>query len=661
MANGTPITNSNVVPQRSPKPSFAQVPAITNLIRRSVRSDSIPAPAVSSSASAVNSTTDVSLNGRSISLTRWNSHYMFPKLNSSDSGSDPITTGFSAPNFWSPDWVIVTREGPTSFNNWDAALANSAPSNTKFAIGRYAFGIYDEGGQLDANVVALPSPTPGVTDLGLKGVPALADLTAMKYTAGGSTATAAAISKFVGWRDYATLQSSGTFPNLSPTPDPSAFMAHVLEPTRDFLTIPPTIYAGRTDQAFLNRKELIEFVRSTSISFNILQFLGTFSRESNVPTFKPGSIELPQRFPISRLSLVKAPGAPENAADIKKYFGLVWKDYTAGMIGPPPMPAVPGHWQYFGAGGSGLQGSIPALTTEPDFFQLLNYAEYSTEAADPSHIAATLELGAALIDQYDNDTSADPTTHTTTTMIEYSGGWGIGAENVDPARSPTPPPPGISPTPRPTISPYPMLNRPFRNVGEFGYAYKGPGTQTIDFANSTSTDGPILDLFTYNTAPIRAGIANLNTANPAVIAALIKSTVTAAPTASPAGITAANNAAASPTPNPTLGVIGHSTLGTLNNPAIGRADIVRLTAAAGTSIGSSDEQKETVARALAETTQTRTWVLLIDVIAQSGRYPPSAGALKDFVVEGEKRYWLHIAIDRFTGDIVDQQLESVSE
>lgn len=659
IARGTTITSSNISPQRSPKPSYATLPAITNLIRRSVRSDGITSPAVPSLASDVNSTGDVSLNGRSISLSRWNSHYMFPKANAGDNTSDPITTGFASPNFWSPDWVLVTRNGPTAVSSWAASLADSAAANTNFVIGRYAFGIYDEGGLLDANVVVLPSPTPSVTDIGRKGVPALADLTAMKYTAGGSVPSAASISKLVGWRNYATVKSTGTFPNLSPTPDPSPFMAYVLEPTRDFMTVAATVLSNnRTDQAFLNRKQLIEFVRSTGISFNILQFLGTFSRERNAPTYRPGSISLPQRFPLNRLALIKAPPASANEADIKKYFGLVW---DGGMAGSSGVPATPGHWKYFGATGAGLQGAIPALTTDPDFFQVLNYAEFSIETADTTHIATTLALGAAIIDQYDDGTSADPVTTTTTTMIEYSGGWVVGAENVDPARSPTPSPAGMSPTPRPTITPYPMLNRPFRNVGELGYAYKGSGAQTIDFDTTTSTDGPILDLFTYNTAPIRAGTVNLNTANPAVIAALLKSTITSEPTGSPAGITAANNAAASPTPNPTSGVIGHATLGTLNNPAVGRADIARLVAATGTAMGSSDEQKETVARSLAEVTQTRTWVLFIDVIAQSGRYPPTAGALKDFVVEGEKRYWLHIAIDRITGEVVDQQLEAVQE
>jgi hypothetical protein len=55
---------------------------------------------------------------------------------------------------------------------------------------------------------------------------------------------------------------------------------------------------------------------------------------------------------------------------------------------------------------------------------------------------------------------------------------------------------------------------------------------------------------------------------------------------------------------------------------------------------------------------------MIDVIAQSGRYPPNAASAADlakFVVQAEKRYWLHIALDRFTGGVIDQQLEAVYE
>jgi hypothetical protein len=73
-------------------------------------------------------------------------------------------------------------------------------------------------------------------------------------------------------------------------------------------------------------------------------------------------------------------------------------------------------------------------------------------------------------------------------------------------------------------------------------------------------------------------------------------------------------------------------------------------------------QRESIARALGETAQTRTWNLLIDVIAQSGRYPPNATSLTNgFVVSGEQRYWVHVAIDRFTGRVIDRQMEVVNE
>lgn len=84
------------------------------------------------------------------------------------------------------------------------------------------------------------------------------------------------------------------------------------------------------------------------------------------------------------------------------------------------------------------------------------------------------------------------------------------------------------------------------------------------------------------------------------------------------------------------------------------------TKASFTGLGNK-EARECVVRALCDATQTRTWDLMIDLIAQSGRYPPTANGLADFVVEGEKRYWLHIAIDRFTGEVIDQQLEAVYE
>ena len=48
-------------------------------------------------------------------------------------------------------------------------------------------------------------------------------------------------------------------------------------------------------------------------------------------------------------------------------------------------------------------------------------------------------------------------------------------------------------------------------------------------------------------------------------------------------------------------------------------------------------------------------------MAQSGKYPPNATPLEQFVVEGERRYWMHVAIDRFTGQIIAQEVEVPTE
>src|SRR5581483_514061 len=109
---------------------------IPNLVRVSVRSDGIPFPAVPSQASTVNSTSDASANGRSVSLPRWNRHYLVPR----PTGTDPsVTTPIG--DFGAPDWVFVSNTGTVTIT------APNAP-----VIGRYAYAIYDEGALLDVNV-----------------------------------------------------------------------------------------------------------------------------------------------------------------------------------------------------------------------------------------------------------------------------------------------------------------------------------------------------------------------------------------------------------------------------------------------------------------------------------------------------------------------------
>src|SRR6266852_366098 len=145
-----PATNAAMLPVVYGNPDTTGIP---NLVRRSVRSDAIPAPGVSSFGSAVNSTTDVSANGRSITLARWNKHYLVPKLNTGNDQTDPVAT------FVAPDWVILTRNGAVSFTGWNDLLKDSTPTNNSYAVGRFAYAIYDESQLLDANVAGYPTAT----------------------------------------------------------------------------------------------------------------------------------------------------------------------------------------------------------------------------------------------------------------------------------------------------------------------------------------------------------------------------------------------------------------------------------------------------------------------------------------------------------------------
>jgi hypothetical protein len=70
--------------------------------------------------------------------------------------------------------------------------------------------------------------------------------------------------------------------------------------------------------------------------------------------------------------------------------------------------------------------------------------------------------------------------------------------------------------------------------------------------------------------------------------------------------------------------------------------------------------RESAIRPLASAGQVRVWNLLIDVVAQTGRYPKTATGLDQFWVDGQTRVWLHVAIDRYTGQVLDKQVEIVT-
>jgi hypothetical protein len=213
-----------------------------------------------------------------------------------------------------------------------------------------------------------------------------------------------------------------------------------------------------------------------------------------------------------------------------------------------------------------------------------------------------------------------------------------------------------------------MLNHPFNSVGDLGYIYRDNPWRTLDFMTPASADAGLLDIFNLSEAPVIAGRINPNTPYPQVIASLISGATQSSGTVSGA----TSNVPASVAQSVGLNFVTF----TATNSIVNRASIVTSGAVSNvinsgcfTDNGGSSLVKtegESLVRALSESSNTRTWNLLIDVIGQSGHFVNNSnqitsGGTDNFVVDGERRYWLHIAIDRYTGKIVGEQLELVDQ
>ena len=223
-----------------------------------------------------------------------------------------------------------------------------------------------------------------------------------------------------------------------------------------------------------------------------------------------------------------------------------------------------------------------------------------------------------------------------------------------------------------------MLNRPFRNVAELGYAFRDLPWKTLDFFTDKSADAGLLDIFTINdgnqlisgandivgvTLPtVVAGSVNLNSTQTAdlqsVLAGTILNELDSTNTVSNTG----TGATAAPV------LAANIVNATSTTPMQNKSELITRAGLPTTILptASNDNQavktrREVVPRAISSVSQTRVWNVLIDVVAQSGRYAPGETDLRKFNVNGEQHYWIHVAIDRFTGQVIDKQIEVVTE
>ncbi len=202
-----------------------------------------------------------------------------------------------------------------------------------------------------------------------------------------------------------------------------------------------------------------------------------------------------------------------------------------------------------------------------------------------------------------------------------------------------------------------ILNRPFRNVGELGVVFRDTPWRTLDLLSEKSADAGLLDIFCVGEPPATpgAGRVNLNSAPRQVLLALISGgDRTPSSSSSPIAASSATNIVSD--------IIGRRTT---NGPIQSLSQLPALlpqTNSVSTDYPAPKLQREAAARALAGVGTTRTWNLLVDVVAQSGRLAPNASSLSgDFIVEGQKRVWFQVSVDRLTGEIVVTQAEPYEE
>ena len=236
-----------------------------------------------------------------------------------------------------------------------------------------------------------------------------------------------------------------------------------------------------------------------------------------------------------------------------------------------------------------------------------------------------------------------------------------------------------------------ILHRPFRSVAELGYVFSDTPWKNIDFFSPESGDGALLDTFCinedYRPDAVSAGQVDLNTRQAPVIQALLagayrdeEKSVTPLPAGTRADLSNGeaiqlSQALVARTTSTALGkgplsnvadLVGRYTKGFTNDngqPYDGFTTDLGAKYTGGTSSVNSIVQRlrETTMRALSDAGQAGTWNLLIDLIAQGGRYPSQARSFADFIVEGERHYWVHVAIDRQTGQVIDENIEVVNE
>jgi hypothetical protein len=169
-------------------------------------------------------------------------------------------------------------------------------------------------------------------------------------------------------------------------------------------------------------------------------------------------------------------------------------------------------------------------------------------------------------------------------------------------------------------------------------------------------------------APVVAGRVNLNSAGIDVVAALLKGS------SRDKGALPMDEIEARKVATLFVNAVRGTTPGF--QPMVSRAEMVSQRQPDATTTGmvkmlsdsftnavdrSIKDRREVVTRALSSGTTVRNWTFMLDLVVQSGRLSPTSASLTDFNAAAERRYWVHFALDRLTGELLDVQWERVAQ
>ncbi len=210
-----------------------------------------------------------------------------------------------------------------------------------------------------------------------------------------------------------------------------------------------------------------------------------------------------------------------------------------------------------------------------------------------------------------------------------------------------------------------VLNRPFESVAEMGYAFRGQPWKSVDFFTSTSADLALLDVFSVYDAPLLVGgQLNVNTVEAPVLKAIL-SGIRPDPVAATAGLSAddvkniANRLVAR---RDNTSIAERDPLADLPGPYMDAVNFFsNPSLIENWAVNNVKIHSEAVVRSLADYSQSRVWNLMIDLTVESGSYTQNSSKLSEFSVNGVNRVWVHLALDRFTGKVLEQRIEVVTD